>query len=396
MTESAEPSIDFYVLIILASVIASLGLLQNSAAVIIGAMLVAPLMSPILAMSMAIVRGNLTVLATASEATAKGILMAIVVGVVVVLISPIDTPTSEILARTQPNVLDLMVALASGAAAGYAVSRTQVAAALPGVAIAAALVPPLCVVGYGIGTSELAYAGGALLLFTTNLVAIILSAAIVFLSLGFYPRGVGGRELWKRLRIPIISLAVISVILAVATVSTVRDANRRAEVERILIEDVNNANAEVQSLTIERNGRQYTVNVVLVVAHGYDIDPEDVEEIEEQLKQAVGADTRITATILRGDYYTESSYLLYQELEAALLESVAAQGGVVHTLDVNEQAREVLVIATVIDPQGNTFPPAVIESIHQDLEVVTRPRTVTLDMTVLYGAQATVEHGTVE
>ncbi len=391
MTESAEPSIDFYVLIILASIIASLGLLQNSAAVIIGAMLVAPLMSPILAMSMAIVRGNLAVLTTASEATAKGILLSIVVGVGVVLISPIDTPTTEILARTQPNVLDLMVALASGAAAGYAISRTKVAAALPGVAIAAALVPPLCVVGYGIGTSELGYAGGALLLFATNLVAIILSAAIVFLSLGFYPRDVDGRELWKRLRIPIISLAIISVVLAFATVTTVRDANHRAEVERILVEEVDSANADVQSLVIERNGREYTINVMLIVAEGYDIDPEDVEEIEKKLKAAVGADTRITATILRGDYYTESSYSLFQELEETMEEAIAAHGGTVRSLNVNEQRRDVLVTATVIDQQGDAFSSKVIESIRQELEETTQPRNVTLDLTVLYGAQTTVE-----
>jgi hypothetical protein len=112
MRESAQPSVDFFVLITLAAMIAGLGLLQNSAAVIIGAMLVAPLMSPILAMAMSLVKGDLQLLVVAAEATTKGIVLAIIVGVIMVIISPIDSPTSEIMGRTQPNVLDLMVALA--------------------------------------------------------------------------------------------------------------------------------------------------------------------------------------------------------------------------------------------------------------------------------------------
>ena len=186
MRVDAVPSVDFFVLIFLSSVIATLGLLQNSGAVIIGAMLVAPLMSPILAMGMGMAVGESVTVRLGFESTLKGMVTAVVVGAVIVLISPLDAPTAEILARTSPNVLDLMVALASGAAAGYAVSRKEVAAALPGVAIAAALVPPLCVVGYGIGVSQLDIAAGALLLFLTNLTAIVFAAALTFLALGFH------------------------------------------------------------------------------------------------------------------------------------------------------------------------------------------------------------------
>jgi uncharacterized hydrophobic protein (TIGR00271 family) len=100
--------------------------------------------------------------------------------------SPLE-PTAEILSRTSPNVLDLLVALLSGAAAAYAVSRSQLAAALPGVAIAAALVPPLCVVGYGLGTGQFDIALGSSLLFVTNLAAIVVAAAAIFLLLGFRP-----------------------------------------------------------------------------------------------------------------------------------------------------------------------------------------------------------------
>ncbi|MEZ4611411.1 MAG: DUF389 domain-containing protein [Caldilineaceae bacterium] len=127
MRQAAVPSVDFFVLIVLSAVIASFGLMQNSAAVIIGAMLVAPLMSPDSGHGYGHGRGRVRHHHLGIEATLKGVAMAVFVGIVAVLISPIDGPTSEILARTEPNLLDLMVALASGAAAGYALSRKEVA-----------------------------------------------------------------------------------------------------------------------------------------------------------------------------------------------------------------------------------------------------------------------------
>ncbi|NJN84335.1 MAG: DUF389 domain-containing protein [Caldilineaceae bacterium] len=149
MRRAAFPTIDFFVLISLSAMIATFGLLQNSAAVIIGAMLVAPLMSPIVSTAMGVVEGDAHLIRVAIEATVKGIAVAIGIGVVMSLLAP-TLPGSEILNRTQPNLLDLAVALASGAAGGYALARKEVSASLPGVSIAVALVPPLCVVGFGI------------------------------------------------------------------------------------------------------------------------------------------------------------------------------------------------------------------------------------------------------
>jgi len=103
------------------------------------------------------------------------------------LLLPIQEAPREVIARVQPNLLDLVVALAAGAAAAYGAARRSIAGALPGVAIAVALVPPLCVVGFGLGTGELAIAGGALLLFATNLAGIVLVGALIFVLLGFRP-----------------------------------------------------------------------------------------------------------------------------------------------------------------------------------------------------------------
>ena len=184
---AARPDADYFVMIGLASGIASLGLLLNSPAVIIGAMLVAPLMAAIVGLGMGVVMGDLRLLRLAANATLQGMLLAIGVGIVAGWLAIDSTPTAEILSRTQPSLLDLGVALLSGAAGAYALCREDVSASLPGVAIAAALVPPLATAGIGISTGEWRVAGGALLLFFTNLVAIAAASAVIFLLFGFRP-----------------------------------------------------------------------------------------------------------------------------------------------------------------------------------------------------------------
>ncbi len=240
MRHDAQADIDFYVLMVLAASIALLGLLQNSAAVIIGAMLVAPLMSPILAMAQSIVRGQIKVFRQAAESTANGVVLAIAVGALLSLLLlslGIHIPTtSEILARTQPNFLDLLVALASGAAAAYAISRSEVGAALPGVAIAAALVPPLAVTGYGLGTAQFDIAAGSLLLFLTNLAAIILAAAVVFLLLGIRPPVRDDRDEQARygLRMAVIALILIAIPLFGTTRASANEAMRYDTINSVL------------------------------------------------------------------------------------------------------------------------------------------------------------------
>ena len=301
MRLAAQPNVDFFVLITLSAIIATLGLLQGSGAVIIGAMLVAPLMSPILAIAMSMVHGNLRLLVVAAEATTKGAVLAIMVGVGVVLISPIDTATLEILSRTQPNILDLMVALASGAAAGYAISRKEVAAALPGVAIAAALVPPLCVVGYGIGTSQLDMAGGALLLFITNLVAIIFAAAGTFLALGFHPARAETGELVRGLKVTLISLGIILVILVSTTVVTVVNSNRKEMVEQIFTSEMVSRAADVRELSIERTKDGFIITATIIDIEGNQLSDKELSKVEQELSDALdGEPVIINATIIPG------------------------------------------------------------------------------------------------
>lgn len=177
----AEPTSDYYLLLLLSGSIASFGLLANSAATIIGAMIVAPLMGPILAIGYAIVAGNRRLLKRSLLAMTTGALLTIAIATVIGSILGSIDPGSEIMGRTQPTLLDLGVALAAGATGALAQCRRDISNTLPGVAIAVALVPPLSVVGLGLSLGSLAIAGGSLLLFLTNLVGITLASSGVFL-----------------------------------------------------------------------------------------------------------------------------------------------------------------------------------------------------------------------
>lgn len=158
--------------------IATLGLLQSSVAVVIGAMLVSPLMSPIAALGFAFASLDGHRIRDAIRVVLVGAAIGIVTGMVLTWLSPIRNATSEIIGRTQPTLLDLAIALLSGTAGGYATVRQKGGTAI-GVAIATALMPPLATVGYSIGVANWEFAGGALLLFLTNLAAIAFSFAII-------------------------------------------------------------------------------------------------------------------------------------------------------------------------------------------------------------------------
>jgi uncharacterized hydrophobic protein (TIGR00271 family) len=182
----------YWIQVLFAAGIATLGLVLNSPAVIIGAMLISPLMGSILANGLALATGDVVLALRAILNLILSCALAIAFAVLLVLILPFKEMTSEILARTQPNLLDLVIALFSGAVGAVAICKEPkgVVTSIPGVSIAVALMPPLCVVGYGIGMAVtlnpgtgFAVARGGGLLFFTNLVAITFMAMIVFLTL---------------------------------------------------------------------------------------------------------------------------------------------------------------------------------------------------------------------
>ncbi|MGM3306196.1 DUF389 domain-containing protein [Anabaena sp. WFMT] len=184
--------VSYWIQVLFAAGIATLGLVLNSAAVIIGAMLISPLMGSILANGLALAAGDVILAMRSLFNLVLSCIVAISFAVFLVSVLPFKEMTTEIAARIRPNILDLVVALFSGAVGSVAICKEAkgVATSVPGVAIAVALMPPLCVVGYGIGVAisvdsvkGLQVASGGGLLFLTNLVAITFTAMLVFLSL---------------------------------------------------------------------------------------------------------------------------------------------------------------------------------------------------------------------
>ena len=187
LRQSARVSSVYVILMILSTLLATTGLFQNSAPVIIGAMILAPLMAPIVSFSMGVVRGEKELLTEGAMTLMLGVLTALLFSCLFTYVMPLNLLTDEMRSRLNPNVLDLVVAILSGVAGAYAHAKSEIAKSLAGVAIAVALVPPLSVAGIGIGWWDSDVVYGSFLLFLTNLAGMTLAAALTFLLLGFAP-----------------------------------------------------------------------------------------------------------------------------------------------------------------------------------------------------------------
>ncbi len=217
--DKARWSFDFGALMILATSIAGLGLLSNSGAVVIGAMLVAPLMMPLLGGGLALVQGNWPLWKKSQFAVLLGFLSALFIGLLLgVIARGLGLPlTEELASRGAPTTLDLGIAFISGVAASYCVARPKLSGALAGVAIAAALVPPIATVGICLTMGYHEVAAGASLLFGTNVVAIVLGAGV-----SFFFAGVRGNQnatgVWSKRMGSIFLIVLIGLVIPLSSV----------------------------------------------------------------------------------------------------------------------------------------------------------------------------------
>jgi uncharacterized hydrophobic protein (TIGR00271 family) len=222
----------FTMLMILSAGIASFGLLADSSAVVIGAMLVAPLMTPITAVAAATVMARNVRLVRGLAVIALGIVTAVAVGYLTALLAGTQVTSAtelpgEVLARTFPGLLDLGIAVTAGAAAGYIAPRRSTLSALPGVGIAVALVPPLATVGITLEVGAGEQAANAFLLFV---------ASVMLILTGFRPSAVGRGSLTRRLAITLAAVIVVAVPLTIHTRSVIREASLHRSVAKSVVE----------------------------------------------------------------------------------------------------------------------------------------------------------------
>lgn len=212
---------NFFVLLLLATVIATYGVISGSTATVIGAMIVAPLMGPIMATAAAVVMGSsrraLRSLGLVAAGVAAVILLSIVLTWMVPDVTISFTENGEIASRISPGLYALLTALGAGAAGAFIIGREEIADSMGGVAIAISLVPPLCVVGIALAQGEWGAAGGAMLLFLTNFFAILLAGGLVFMLSGL------GRLAWTdsqtRMRRGAFALIIVATLLIVIPLS---------------------------------------------------------------------------------------------------------------------------------------------------------------------------------
>jgi uncharacterized hydrophobic protein (TIGR00271 family) len=189
MTEGdrARNTSAFWVLLVLSAVIATAGIVADSTAAVIGAMIVAPLMTPILGTALAIVLSDRSQMTRSLALVLGGAVTVVAVGFVLGLLVPLDvvaTTNGQVAGRVSPRLVDLVAALATGLVGAFALLRSEVSDTLPGVAIAISLVPPLAVVGLTLESGAYDQAAGALLLFGTNVAAIIATGTLLMLVAG--------------------------------------------------------------------------------------------------------------------------------------------------------------------------------------------------------------------
>ncbi len=219
----------FLLLIILAAAISTLGLLQSSTAVVIGAMLVSPLMGPIMGLGFGLATIESNLIKRSLVTLAAGMVVAILVAMLIIWLSPINDVTPELRARTQPTLLDLGVAVVGGIAGVYAIMR-KLSGVMVGVAIATALVPPLSTVAFGLVTGRMDFALGAALLFLTNTLAIAFAATIVARLNRFGPSLTPQHTVMQVAGI-LVTLGILSIPLALSLNNIARELVARTTVQ---------------------------------------------------------------------------------------------------------------------------------------------------------------------
>ncbi|OYY90319.1 MAG: TIGR00341 family protein [Sphingomonas sp. 28-66-16] len=272
--------------------IAVLGLLLSSPAVVIGAMLISPLMGPILGLGFGLALFDYTAARRSLVAVLIGSFAAIVFSALIVLASPLKAPTAEILARTQPNLFDLLVALFAALAGTFAIIRGR-GDTIVGVAIATALMPPLAVVGYGLATWNMPVLGGSFALFITNLMTIALAATVMarFYGFGHY---LSGQQGWTQTIVLTLVFVSMSVPLGFSLNRIARETVTASQVRTFLGKRYG-ANARITQLDIAFDRKPIAIQTVVIAPRGA---PSDTAKVQADLSKRLGQPVKLQVDLV--------------------------------------------------------------------------------------------------
>jgi uncharacterized hydrophobic protein (TIGR00271 family) len=272
----------YFALSIASATIATLGLLENSTAVIIGAMIIAPLLMPIQGIAFGVLHARFTLVRQAFITLMAGIFVALSVSYVLGILFRFETFGSEVAARTYPTILDLGIALAAGSIGGYAKVNRKLSSSVAGTAIAVALMPPLCVVGIEFARANLVAAGGAFLLFFTNVLGITLACMLAYIA--------GGYANFHQARLRLLGMvgAVLLLILPLGSnlMRLLRETNVETAIRASLDQTVTFSHVTVVALKM--NWLKTPPDVRVDVLANHEITPTQVELVEQFVQRRTG------------------------------------------------------------------------------------------------------------
>lgn len=290
----AESTLDvsYLILIVGSCAIATFGLLANSTAVIIGAMIIAPLMLPIRGLAFGALEGNVLLFRKGLISITVGTLLAVALAWSLGKLVGIASFGSEVLSRSQPTLLDLGIAVAAGGISGYAKAQPKISGSLAGTAIAVALMPPICVVGLGLAQGNEPLSLGAALLYLTNLLGITLSCMLTFLLTGYAPF----RQARKALSWIAALTAILLLPLSIGFAELVRQTHLESSLQKALV-DRTLTFQRLELLNIKTNWLSKPPEVRLSVRSQEPITPKQVQLLEAFVTREMGQPFRLIFTV---------------------------------------------------------------------------------------------------
>lgn len=299
--DSTRFSSSFVMLLVGSSIVCTLGLLLNSTEVVIGGMIISPLMWPLMQTSLGISYAKVNYIKQAILILIVATIIGIISAYFITLVSPLKELTNEILARTNPTLMDIIIALAAGGIAALAISEPKVSESLAGVAIATSLMPPLCVSGIGLALANMQVFQGGLLLYLTNVVSIIFISILFFIKVGIH--GTGERDIQKKgLSITAIILVILAIPLFYFLKDSVFKANVYSRVESTLNSEMASLfpNIVLSNITVnsDRSSPEtLQVGASVLVPEGIYLNYEDRQLLIDSLEKTLNRDVNLTLQV---------------------------------------------------------------------------------------------------
>lgn len=283
LLEESKLSLSYLILVIGSCAIATFGLLSNSTAVIIGAMIIAPLMLPIRGLAFGALEGNVFLFRKGLISVTVGTLLSVLLAWGLGLLIGLPSFGNEVLSRSQPTLLDLGIAIAAGGISGYAKVQPKISESLAGTAIAVALMPPICVIGLGLSQGNHSLSLGALLLYLTNLLGISLSCMLTFFLAGYTPL----RQARQALGWAVGLTSILLIPLSIGLAELVRQTRLESSLQTALVNRTITFQ-RIELLSIDTNWLMVPPEVRLNVRSPEPITPKQVQLLEAFVEREMG------------------------------------------------------------------------------------------------------------